>query len=51
MGQKVIAAELKTDHQGFAKQELDFSTIRSGTYVLKAEAEAKIYVRKIIVSE
>jgi hypothetical protein len=51
MGQKVFAIELKADQKGFVKQKLDFTKFRPGTYVLKAEAEAKIYVRKIIVSE
>ena len=51
MGQKVIAVELIANKKGFVKQTLDFTKFRPGTYVLKAEAEVNIYVRKIIVTE
>ena len=51
MGQNVLATEFKADHLGFLKQELDFSTIKSGAYILKTETETKNYLQKIIVSE
>jgi len=51
MGQKVLAIELKANQQGLVKQQLDLTGLRSGTYILKSETEANIYIRKIIVTE
>ena len=50
-GQKVIAAEFKTNLQGFVKEDLDFSNLGAGAYILNIESDTKKYTRKIIVSE
>jgi len=48
-GQRVFAAELKADQQGYIQEKLDLNGIKPGSYILRFDSGANEYFRKVVV--